>query len=266
VEDLAVKACRARGCLATLQARQAPERSRVQQEKDAAVQRWRLEVRAEAARIRDASEAVASPSTYPLAVVPYTPRQEAPLSDARRLEMARHIEKVVAEAEALSGTQPSLDLEQPILTPSQERILGEGCARCRGFCCDQGAMNMAFLTVNTILRFRNAYPGMTTEEVRAAYVGRIRGHCFDNACVYQHVDGCALPREMRSDVCNGYLCEGLKHLVQQWREGAPEKAFLVAAQDQVGIRAAAFVEEGASQVAEVGVPAWGERVSNHSGG
>jgi hypothetical protein len=66
----------------------------------------------------------------------------------------------------------------------------------------------------------------------AAYVARVPAATVPGSCVFHGADGCGLPREMRSDTCNRYLCDGLvelrAELGRRAAAGAPARAAYVA--------------------------------------
>ena len=80
---------------------------------------------------------------------------------------------------------------------------------CRGFCCRLGE-DHAFLRPATLRRFHRAHPELTGPQVVDAYLACVPKESAEGGCVFQGRQGCALPRAMRSDVCNRYLCEDLE--------------------------------------------------------
>jgi hypothetical protein len=61
-----------------------------------------------------------------------------------------------------------------------------------------------------MLRYLKQHPGHRSREVLAAYTRYLNGETFVGSCVFHRTDGCGLPRELRSDTCNDYYCEGLR--------------------------------------------------------
>lgn len=115
------------------------------------------------------------------------------------------------------------------LSPSQLAILGNGCAVCRGHCCFQGRGH-AFLYVDTVLGYMKRHPDLRPRDVLEAYVSRIGPKAYEDSCVYHAETGCTLPRDMRSKVCNGYLCKGLKEILDQLQDSSPE-VFVISVSD-----------------------------------
>src|SRR5438093_1598470 len=91
--------------------------------------------------------------------------------------------------------------------------LAGDCPTCRGFCCALGGTR-AFLDVDTIRNFMAEHPGITAEETLASFMAQLPRRSFQNSCVFHGETGCALPQEMRSDVCKKYYCGGLKEFRQ----------------------------------------------------
>lgn len=89
------------------------------------------------------------------------------------------------------------------------------CTLCKGGCCTQGA-DHAYLTAATLQRFIQSDSEfklkheLQATEVVQRYVERIPQRSLENSCLFQTDTGCSLTREMRSDTCNGYLCDELK--------------------------------------------------------
>jgi hypothetical protein len=101
---------------------------------------------------------------------------------------------------------------------------------------------MAYLTPETMRRYRAAHPGLTTEEVAGAYMAHVGESHIEGSCVFHQPAGCALPREMRGDVCNNYFCRGQLTLLEALEGGGPRRAFVLAS-DNAGPRDAAYIDE-----------------------
>ena len=128
-------------------------------------------------------------------------------------------------------------------TEQQLAVLGNGCAVCRGHCCIQGGVH-AFLHVETILAYMDRNPNQRPRHVLQAYLSRIRNRSYEDSCVYHSENGCELPREMRSKICNVYLCEGQSKVLFNLKESSISKAFVVAVSEQEPVRAAIIDHRG----------------------
>ena len=87
-------------------------------------------------------------------------------------------------------------------------ITGSLCGICKGSCCSSAGEH-AFLSALTLRRFMDANPSFAPEAVRQAYLSYVPAETIEGGCVNQAPEGCSLPREMRSDICNSYFCAPL---------------------------------------------------------
>ena len=55
------------------------------------------------------------------------------------------------------------------------------------------------------------------------YLSRIPDVAHQDSCIFHGADGCALPRELRSDVCNNFECNGLLSIRETVLEEKPHK-------------------------------------------
>jgi hypothetical protein len=58
---------------------------------------------------------------------------------------------------------------------------------------------------------------------------------YENSCVYHQQQGCGLPRELRSDICNSFECEELAELHREARASG-EPLLLVALDGSEAVR------------------------------
>jgi hypothetical protein len=106
-----------------------------------------------------------------------------------------------------AGGAPEPAGGSPLAAEPPARALA-ACGVCGGRCCWQGDTH-AFLTPRDLAaKFAQAPPASPAAAV-AAYMERLPERSYEGSCVFHARDGCALPRRMRSDVCNGYRCPGL---------------------------------------------------------
>ncbi len=122
-------------------------------------------------------------------------------------------------------------------------ILGAGCATCLGECCTAGGTH-AFLKTASLVRVRAHLAGLgehvTPASIEAKYRSALPAQHYHGSCVFHAVGGCTLPRVLRSNLCNRYLCGGLTQLSRALtaRNGT---AAIVAAADSVQLRRLARV-------------------------
>lgn len=142
--------------------------------------------------------------------------------DARIAKYKAHLWKNVLDASQFSSAAELTDyielkerdkclaMERKLDSNPELRIISDQlCGTCKGGCCVLGK-DHAFITVSTIRRFMDANPTLTKEEVMAAYLDRIDPETVDGSCINHTKRGCGLPRETRSDTCNGFYCAEIK--------------------------------------------------------
>lgn len=101
------------------------------------------------------------------------------------------------------------------------------CIACQGACCWSGG-DHAYLDVPVMQRWLREHPGSGVDDVVEAYVARIGTRTEFRSCVFHGAQGCTLPREMRSRICNEYLCDPLRDWVNAHDGAPPARAFYMA--------------------------------------
>lgn len=203
-----------------------------------------LELQAHALRDRAAPGlGITEPVAFPLTVLPSFAAPLTNLPERRRRAFRDHLNRVLSQATARenreekeAGPPPRKLLSLPVQT-----AMGGGCAACKGFCCREGG-NRAYLKVKTLRRYLAAHPQQRPREVLAAYLDRLPKKSMHGSCVFHGREGCTLPREMRSDTCNDYLCDAMEKFRLGKSGTEPIRAFFAAAQ-KGSIQAASFVGE-----------------------
>jgi len=143
-------------------------------------------------------------------------------SKKRIKNYTEHLNSIISQAIDLSESSEvifgqrhdahitSLAVEKKLTeNPKINTINDKLCSMCKGGCCTAGR-NKAYLTVDIIRRFMDINSGLSSKDILDLYVSNIRSITVDGACINQTKIGCALPREMRSNTCNGYYCDSLK--------------------------------------------------------
>jgi len=166
--------------------------------------------------------------------VPYLDRQVVPTPEAEKRIFRANLREALREtARRAGGTAPTLLPEDD--TPAS-LTLNASCIACRGYCCRQGAGH-AFLKpeyMPTVLKRR---PEDAPATVYRDYIRRIPENAMRDACLYQGEEGCVLPRDMRSWICNDYECNDRLRLKEMLQD-APEASALVVAMDGKSVKAA----------------------------
>jgi hypothetical protein len=89
---------------------------------------------------------------------------------------------------------------------------GQLCALCRGRCCRFGLQGRAFLRAPQLRAWLAEHPGAAWADAVDHYLGLVASEHLHSSCLFHARDGCTLPRERRSQVCNDYACESLEQL------------------------------------------------------
>jgi hypothetical protein len=146
--------------------------------------------------------------------VPANLRKVGNLPERRKRAFRDYLTGLISQAAALrakSAECPPGDTASDSLPLASELAaqLSRGCATCRGRCCAGGG-DHAYLTVDTILGYMRDHPKQRPRAVLEAYLRRLPNRAYEDSCVYQTEQGCALPREMRARISGDFFCEDLQ--------------------------------------------------------
>lgn len=191
------------------------------------------------------------PDSFRLTVIPAVTARLVNLPERRRRALRDHVNALISQAAGLPA--PALSAGEPASPPTERQsqlqaVLGRACACCKGFCCEGGG-NRAYLTVETIQRYRAAHPGQRPRDILAAYLERVGHRTVEGSCVYHQADGCALPRALRADLCNRHFCKALVEFQRDLPATGPIRGFFVAAHYGV-LRAATLVHDAQALVVQ----------------
>ncbi len=151
------------------------------------------------------------PAEAVLAILPGANRPITMQHPARRTLLRERLTGLVEDADA-DPDGPTGDPATSESPPTASDLLARaGCTACRGYCCKLGE-DHAFLRPATLRRFHKANPELTGAQVVDAYLAYVPKESAEGGCVFQGREGCTLPRSLRSDVCNRYLCEDLERV------------------------------------------------------
>ena len=189
---------------------------------------------------RDATEgAPANSDSYRTVITPANKRPLTPLPRRRKYRFVKRLIRLVDgvwRSHSLRDCGASVN-NAPV-TPGLS-VLNTACANCQGHCCNRGGTR-AFLDEKTIARFMNRSHA-NREDVIRAYVRRLPQQSYRDSCVFHSSSGCSLPRDMRSDTCENFICGGLTELTARI-ELDGEARFFLAAADEQGVVRTRFVE------------------------
>jgi len=167
-------------------------------------------------------------------------RLDAVFTDAVRDDNAAMSELARA---AMDDAVPPAGLMATAEIDRRGAILGAACGTCRGECCTAGGTH-AFLRADSLMRVR-AFLARDAGEIAAStivaeYTQYLPERHYRGSCVYHTPTGCALPRALRSNLCNRYLCGGLTQLSRALDATGGDSAY-VAAADSVHLRRVALL-------------------------
>lgn len=165
-------------------------------------------------RVKAASE--------PLALLlPTGPARASRVTPQRRARYRAHLMEMIAAAKSLDSAPPATATAGAAGTSTMP---GRLCALCGGGCCTRGG-EKAYLSAETMRRFMDARPDLPDEKVAQAYLERVTDKAQTGSCINHTAQGCSLPKEMRSDICNRFSCESLAKL--QAAQRGPEQVRVV---------------------------------------
>lgn len=161
-----------------------------------------------------------------------------------RLEPVRPERKAQLAAALEEELHARKDRSKSVATPTllAESSIAALCETCRGACCKAGETH-AFLTRAVLSRVKAEYKLPSNTALLESYLGRVPELAYTDSCIYHGTDGCTLPRTMRSDTCNRYLCYPLKQIGANC--GVPGRAQLGVANSGEGEVRALVVYDGA---------------------
>ena len=202
------------------------------------------ELKESAQALRDeqaAAAGVGDPESYPVVIVPSNTREITELPERRRQAFRDHLQHLVNNAVERHDASPTVvsDDKTENIEPAAEDGARHACAVCKGDCCSNGG-DHAFLSIHLMRNFMERQPTLCAQGVIEAYLSRLSEQTYAGSCVYHARDGCALPRDMRSNTCNEYACTGLNQYQKLFFGSRPNRAF-VATCDETQINETDFV-------------------------
>jgi len=177
------------------------------------------------------------------AALPANEQTTAPLPQTRRETFLVNVAAAIDRA--LDDPDRPVP-ESPESPPRRDALIGSACAACRGSCCTHGG-NHAYLYPDHFRRLHRDHPGRSRDELVAEYRSYLPAEVYHDSCVYHTTAGCALPRGLRSNLCNTFLCSGLAELVEaQEKEPTPVPVLALCLRDHGAdlVRTAVFDGEG----------------------
>jgi len=198
----------------------------------------------------------------PVILLPANSRNTVELPEASRDAFLDRLRGTIAEAfgEAVRDNSAPMSAEAdaarqdagwalPASIPAMPDIIGASCGTCRGECCTAGGTH-GFLHADSIRRVRAQLTDdgetVTPESLEARYASYLPARHYRGSCVFHTTAGCHLPRALRSNLCNRYVCGGLAQLTRALVSTGQTSAY-VAAADSVHLRRVALVTVSGSR-------------------
>ena len=180
-----------------------------------------------ALRELNASPAASDPSPALMELellLPTGPQRRSKLPERRRQHYRAHLARIIAEAQALPPLPPLTEpapaaapgLQTPAVADSSappeastpSNLPGRLCGLCGGGCCTSGG-DTAYLSAATLQRVMAQQPDLPADQLLDAYLAYLPGKPQTDSCVNHGAQGCTLPRALRADICNDYVCQSL---------------------------------------------------------
>ena len=171
-----------------------------------------------------------NPTVYPYTILSKNTRHTAKLPRSRKMLfrnfLSSLVNEVYLEAEANNDRNAEFN-ERQYSVEAAPPIEAKACAVCRGICCNTGGKKNAYIKKDTILRYMSEHPGQKPMHILAAYMEHIGEKTVTESCVYHTETGCCLPRTIRSDTCNEFLCDSLIKLDERLNKTPASKAIFL---------------------------------------
>ncbi len=153
-----------------------------------------------------------------ITVVPASERPLVKLTDSRRRRFARHLIRAAQGLQSMVNSLIQTDAATADAAPGAapphtgDEMLASACRVCQGHCCRLGE-DHAFIRIETLQRCLAADTTLTSRSLLRRYLSRLPEQSYRGSCIFHGVRGCSLPRQMRSSVCQDYLCGDLRELL-----------------------------------------------------
>jgi hypothetical protein len=138
-----------------------------------------------------------------------------PRDSARVKAMVRHLREQQYDVSDRGGR-----VVRSRVPDADPATVAAACTACGGYCCRKGG-DHGYFDGDDLVRIRRAQR-LTVRELEAAYVAAIPKETYKDSCVFHGAQGCALPREMRSRVCNAYYCGSLERFLKEEVAARPQ--------------------------------------------
>jgi hypothetical protein len=214
------------------------------------VQRQKRSQLAEAYRDREALwQGIGDVQSIQAIVVPANLRKIVKIPARRKRAFRKHLTEIISQAVELranSTNPPPGETADDSTSPPPElkSLLTRGCTTCRGRCCNGGGEH-AYLNPDTILGYMRNHPQQRPSDVLEAYLSYLPMRAYEDSCVYQTKNGCALPRGMRAKISGDFFCEELRQFHQQYYSEGKRNVLFYAFEENRVVRSEPFPKPAA---------------------
>ena len=123
-----------------------------------------------------------------------------------REQHRQHLLQLATEGATVAAAAPASQAGP--LAPAEDAL----CGWCSGRCCRFGRGGRAYLQAGHLRRWQADHAGSSLQDAVDAYLERLPARHVEDSCVYHAEFGCTLDRNMRSEICNRFACDGLREL------------------------------------------------------
>ena len=168
---------------------------------------------------------------------PFLPKRLQEPAPEEVLALFQHIKGLDLDSVPLEEAQPNANEGSP---PVQLEAL---CKGCQGNCCTLAVGEKAFIDAKTAKRASLRIKEDEAAKVALNYISYLPEKHIQGSCLFHGPDGCALPRPMRSDICNDYTCRAAHEMLNRIDTYNPDGVLCLAGEG-VDFRQAFYVQNG----------------------
>lgn len=153
-----------------------------------------------------------TPHQLSLIRIPSGKTQITTLQEKRKHAFQQHLRETIAGAFASEDIPQAAQKSATGKTEASPdaQLIKDCCRLCGGGCCSGGG-NHAHLSEESVNEVRALYPTKNATEICDLFITCLPEVSVAGSCIMHRSTGCALPRNLRSQTCNRYLCEGLRN-------------------------------------------------------
>jgi hypothetical protein len=175
-------------------------------------------------------------------MVPRSEKRLAPMSPQRIRHLRQHLIDVILDLRKAEAQARTSDIA-PEPDGFVRVVARAACRLCKGVCCSHGG-DHGYIDIGALTRFRMLHSWLSAEGVVMRYLDRIPQASYRDSCIFHGKKGCTLDRSMRSDICNGYFCGGLRAYLDS---GAPPEPTVVIAGETEKMRVSPVLSPATSR-------------------